>query len=773
MTLCCCDRLDFPGAPRIASGLSVLPRQVGIFADFRAALLGEIRRHPELAAWRAREGDDFGVMMLEWWAYVLDVVAFYDSEIAQERLLRSARQPTSLSSLTALIGYVPRPPIAAHALLATIAEPGEPVTIPAGAGFRSDAFDDEAPQVFESSADVAIAPTLNEWTLAPIRPQTIAAPASAFLIEPASKGVAEGQILAVEWSPGGALSATRVKAVKPVTALDGASYLELGLAGAIGAAGTASLAELRLWTPALRAGISLTATTPIAASGSGTAITLDTLYPQIRTGDVAVVETSSGGLIPTRVTAVTTVLVPFVPAPTGGSGPTPADINAPATRVTVAAAVGTTTASGTRVHFGAVRAGTPLAPALPFVQSDDLPPNVPLAGPVEPLQIVGSGTVLLRDARDRGAQLDGTVEVDADGNGTLTPASGSLPFDGLRTPIAAFGNVIAVTRGASVEERLGRGNALADFQTLKLTKTPLTYLSDPSHPSGRRSTLRIFVAGIEWREVDSLFIAGREDRVFTIRRNQAGDFVVMFGGMGYGQRLPDGAPVVARYRYGGGAAAPGAGQIRQLAGARKGVRRVFNPLAAYGGSEGDAPEDIRLAAPASTLTMGRAVSLVDFEAMARDFGAINARAEADWNPKAQRPVVKVTVIVEGDESGQSAAALQGYLTARAAEGTLVIVEPAVAIERKLKVEYLPDLTRDPAVVEAAVIAALADPLTGPIALRNVPIGASLFRAALLARVMAATGVEQVERLLVDGAPAPFALEAPAGHYLNFLPFTNR
>jgi hypothetical protein len=202
------------------------------------------------------------------------------------------------------------------------------------------------------------------------------------------------------------------------------------------------------------------------------------------------------------------------------------------------------------------------------------------------------------------------------------------------------------------------------------------------------------------------------------------------------------------------------------------VRRVFNPLAAYGGSDGDAPEDIRLAAPASALTFGRAVSLVDFEAMARDFGAINARAEADWDAKAQRPVVNVTVIIEGDESGQSAAALQGYLTARAAEGTLVVIEPAIAIEQTLKVEYLPDPTRDPAVVEAAVIGALADPLTGPLALRNIPIGAPLFRSALLARVKTAPGVLQVERLLIDGVPAPFALDAPAGHYLDFLPFAN-
>jgi predicted phage baseplate assembly protein len=791
MTLCCCDRTDFPAAPLIPSGLSVVPRQIGLFADFRAALLADIRGHPELAAWRAREGDDFGVMMLEWWAYVLDVVAFYNSEIARERLLRTARRRESLSGIIALIGYTPRPPIAAHALLAAIAEPGTPVTVPAGAGFRSDAFDDQPPQVFESDRDMTVAPTLNEWTLAPLRPHSLATPVSEFLIEPGSKGVADGQLLAVEWTPGGSLSATRVAAVAPVSGLDGARYLKLSLTSQVGASGTADLGALRLWTTALRAGLDLSG----SATVSGTVLRLDALYPQIRSGDIVVVETSSGTLVASRVTAVSVATVSL-----GGSGPTvTADslsagpgsgsglaesaidaldsnsdgaIGVPVTQLTIAEALPSTDRSGTRVHFSAVRAGRAVAPAAPFLSSTDLEPDARLVGPVEPLQIPGSGTVLLRDSRERGAALTGDVEVDAEGAGTLSPASGSLPFSDMRTPVSAHGNVIAVTRGESVEEDLGRASAFTDFQTFTLVKKPLTYLADASHPSGRRSTLRLWVAGVEWREVESLFVAGSDDRVYTVRQTTDGDFVVMFGGLGYGQRPPDGAQVFARYRHGGGAAAPAAGQIRQLARRQPGIRRVFNPLGAYGGCDADGPEDIRRAAPASALAMGRAVSLPDFEAMARDFGAINARAEAGWDARAQRPVVRVTVIIEGDDSGQSAAALQGFLAARAAEGTLIAVYPALPVSQTLKVEYAPDPRLDPAVVADNVIAALADPVTGPIALRNAPIGAPLFRSALLATVKAAPGVLKVERLLVDGTPAPFALESAPGHYRNFLPFRN-
>ena len=69
------------------------------------------------------------------------------------------------------------------------------------------------------------------------------------------------------------------------------------------------------------------------------------------------------------------------------------------------------------MHFSTVRAGRPLAQALPFVGSSDLAPSARLVGPVEPLQIDGSGALVLRDARERGVQMPGEVAVDAAGTG--------------------------------------------------------------------------------------------------------------------------------------------------------------------------------------------------------------------------------------------------------------------------------------------------------------------------------------------------------------------
>ena len=126
MANCPCDRYPHPPRLDIAAGLDRLPRQIAGFPEFRRALLADIAGKPALDAWRARDGDDFGLMMLEWWAYVSDVLAFYSSQISNEAYLRTAVREASLRRLVELIGYTPKPPLAASATLALLAEPGQP-----------------------------------------------------------------------------------------------------------------------------------------------------------------------------------------------------------------------------------------------------------------------------------------------------------------------------------------------------------------------------------------------------------------------------------------------------------------------------------------------------------------------------------------------------------------------------------------------------------------------------------------------------------------------
>lgn len=185
------------------SGLASLPRQLGTFADFRQQLLerladpNDAKRQRALGEWRP-SGDDYGLMWLEMWAYVSDVLAFYDERIANESYLGTAARRQALRRLVQLLGYSPRPGIAASSAVAAIAEGKVATTIPPGTGFRSRGFDNLPPQVFETSIPTSITPLLNSWTVAPFRRRpTVAANPLISTVSPtvdkASKGGNSGK----------------------------------------------------------------------------------------------------------------------------------------------------------------------------------------------------------------------------------------------------------------------------------------------------------------------------------------------------------------------------------------------------------------------------------------------------------------------------------------------------------------------------------------------------------------------------------------------------
>src|ERR1700720_682545 len=197
--VCPCDIRVFPPPLNIPAGLSSLPRQLAGFPEFREAMLAALSQaavaHPALGQWRARDASDFGLMLLEMWAYVYDVVAFYDQVHANEAFLRTAVLPASLRRLVGLIGYLPRPELASSALLGVLVDGRLPVVLPSGTGFRSIASGAEPPQVFETSADVTVSPDANQWGVVPPRATTISGTVSYLLLDPATARVRRDDLL--------------------------------------------------------------------------------------------------------------------------------------------------------------------------------------------------------------------------------------------------------------------------------------------------------------------------------------------------------------------------------------------------------------------------------------------------------------------------------------------------------------------------------------------------------------------------------------------------
>jgi predicted phage baseplate assembly protein len=333
--------------------------------------------------------------------------------------------------------------------------------------------------------------------------------------------------------------------------------------------------------------------------------------------------------------------------------------------------------------------------------------------------------------------------------------------------VHVYGNLISATRGETVSnEVLGSGDPTQAFQSFKLKKNPLTWLDDPSGFNGRRSTLSVRVNGILWTEVPSFFGRGPQDEVYTIRQNEANESIITFGDGFTGARLSRGVGnVTATYRNGAGAAKPPANSITQIARAVPGLRQVANPVGAGGGSDADSVDDLRSNAPASSLLLGRAVSLADFEALAREFGGvINVQATWAWDGRMQRAVVKIWLISDG---GSIVEAVRNYLLGQSDPNVPLEADEAEAVEKSLVVDLAVDPSHNSDDVEQAVIDALLDRQSGVLALENIPIGSPLFRSRVLKQIHDVTGVVSVRALRFDGQEVPSAIVVAEGEYLDF------
>ncbi len=85
----------------------------------------------------SREADDPAIALLDAWATVGDVLTFYQERIANEGYLRTATERRSVLELARLVGYQPRPGVAASVYLAYTIDPNykEETVIPAGSRF--------------------------------------------------------------------------------------------------------------------------------------------------------------------------------------------------------------------------------------------------------------------------------------------------------------------------------------------------------------------------------------------------------------------------------------------------------------------------------------------------------------------------------------------------------------------------------------------------------------------------------------------------------------
>jgi predicted phage baseplate assembly protein len=135
-------------------GLGALAWRAGTYGTFRETMQARLSSaaFPALAGFKSRAADDPSMALIDAWAVVGDVLTFYQERIANEGYLRTATERLSVLNLARLVGYTPRPGVAASVHLAYLLDKdAAPVEIPQGAKSNTIPGPGEQMQAFETS----------------------------------------------------------------------------------------------------------------------------------------------------------------------------------------------------------------------------------------------------------------------------------------------------------------------------------------------------------------------------------------------------------------------------------------------------------------------------------------------------------------------------------------------------------------------------------------------------------------------------------------------
>lgn len=757
-----------------------------------------------------------GSAIAELWAYVGDVLGLYNWSIATESLMPVTPSRRSIRRLSALLGYNPRPAVGSQDEIAAFVSEAPPVNMPA-TRYRSSASSSAEPQVFETGAKSQVSRGLNEVALRPLLETPVGELAEGqLLIESETASAVRGRPIALIWYDEIVKAhATEILDVVAVQGLDGRTYVKATTAtppsklsalvpidevilvspSQTARARTSMFIDDEYFDPIEQDAGFADPTTPETArilgitygsrgfdhviseenftdqEKSQSSVDMDGVYRAIAVGDFVILQYNNY-YSAHKVMNSSEVPVPMR-LPGNLAGPP-----LPLTRLILNPAIDKTKIDVKHyesliIHYNLHDVGRlTRVSRTELTVNDLLNKTLPLEGVHDPAT-KSPGEFILEDANGRGELVEGTLAIDASGAATLKVTKAK--WDGsLRAPIKAYGNVLHVTRGETVEDEvLGDGDPSRPYQTFQLAKSPLTYLPSSVAPSGVASTLEVRVGGILWHERPSFYGAGPNDAVYIVRHDDDQNTHITFGDGVRGMRPPTGSRNVrATYRYGAGAATPTPGGINQIVKGAPGLLRVRSPIRARGGSDAENVRDLRRNAPASALILGRCVSLADFSARVAGIPGIrNSKVEYAWDKASLTAGVKVWYIAN-DPGVDMSKDIIADLQAMSEPGMVIRAEAAKPISAVFFLNLEIDRDHLSADIEAAVRDALLNPETGMLAVENTPIGGPISRSAFVAVARTIAGVIDVTSVHhnidtgPDSFPPPGLLLGP-GEYFDF------
>lgn len=356
------------------------------------------------------------------------------------------------------------------------------------------------------------------------------------------------------------------------------------------------------------------------------------------------------------------------------------------------------------------------------------------------------------------AEIRTIAETALTGGFTVLTFTQPLAHRYMRETVTLNGNVAEATHGETVAESLGDGDATKPFASFALKSGPLTHVSAATE-SGIAPALEIRVDGVRWDLVADFAGTGPEDRVYLLRIEEDGTARIVFGDGITGQRPSTGlGNIEAIYRKGAGVSGMlAAGQLALLATKPVGLKGVRNPLPSAAGDDAETLEDARTNAPLRVLTLGRVVSLHDYEDFARAFASV-AKARADWAFDGFARPIFLTVAGPGGAVLPPDGADMQNLRARLAEAGEADQRVSVRNYTEARFHIAARLWQDPAYLPDDVKAAAEAALALAFGFEARALGQGVSHAQIIAVLQSVPGVRGVDLDALYRAGDPVALE---------------
>jgi len=281
---------------------------------------------------------------------------------------------------------------------------------------------------------------------------------------------------------------------------------------------------------------------------------------------------------------------------------------------------------------------------------------------------------------------------------------------------------------------------------------------------------------VRWESRPHLLFSNPDDRHYMVERSRGR---LLFGDGIHGKIPPAGANnILARtYRAGGGRVGNvPAGAINLLLGAVPSVQGIANPSSAEGGAEGETIEAVSVRGPRTIRHRRQALSLADYEALAREASPAVAVARAlPASHSTDRPApgwVRVIIMPQSQDphpqpSFELRRRVREFLSARAPASIAdrIVVGSPDYLPIGVDVVVAPLNPQDAGPVEQRMRQALADflhPLTGGPEGEGWPFGRDVYVSDVAAALERVPGIDYVSELnlLLDGTPQGERVSVP-------------